>query len=173
MYEFYIDDRASRNDSSPHLECCAAYLFHEEDGARFNRSWRNLLIKHGLPRLNLEEWREVTRRNGWSGAKRQAVVADFIQATERSHVFGLTVAVDAHMWAALKQSRRRPFGSAADFCFQRLLRLMLDHLEAANETQPIAIIFGNDLENFRDRVRTIQASFRLDSRATLQACLSP
>lgn len=166
VYEFYVDDCASPNDALHRIVCCAAYLLHEDERAPFNRRWRNLLMQHELTRLNLREWKAATKGPAWDLSKRRAVLADFIRLAEGPQALAFVVAVDAQVWASLKPKRRRMFGSAADFCFQRVLRVVLDRMEAVNNPEPIAIVLDQDLASFAERSQVVRSALRLDSRAS-------
>jgi hypothetical protein len=165
VYECYIDDRTTRNHTAHHLACCTAYMMHEEDRASFNRRWRNLLVKHGLTHLHLQGWRDLSRRQSWDSSHQQAVLAEFVDAARTSDAVSFAIAVDARVYATLKPKRRQPFGTATNFCFQRVMRVVLDKLEAAHEVQPIAVILAKEPAKFDDQASLMQSVLKRDSRA--------
>ncbi len=75
--------------------------------------------------------------------------------------------MDASVWAALPQKRKKQFGSATQFCVQRLMRLAVDRLEAAQRQAPLSLTFEPERDPPRSARRsvTIPQTCMIDSRA--------
>jgi hypothetical protein len=81
--------------------------------------------------------------------KRREVVLDFVKVIKQCRLIGFGVGVDAHVWANLGKDRLEAFGNAKEFCFQRIVRRVVDRLEEAHEQEPLQLIFDRDIEYAR------------------------
>ena len=165
MFECYLDISNGSGKPSAQFACCTGYLAHEAVRGWFNQHWCHLLLKHDLPGISLESWSDVVRRRGWDVTTSREVLADFTRAIETHDLIGFVVVMDAAGWNALAANERRVFGSASNFCFLRVVRLVLDRLEAANRTAPITIVFDQTLDRLAHRSTAVHTLFEMDSRA--------
>ena len=153
---------------SPGGMVCATALLWEEDVSAFSRRWRRLLLKHELSYVRLEELKKVATHKGWDAHKQRAVLEEFAQVTQANledDMMALVVAVDSKAWSSLERRQKRTFRSEHDFCFQRLVRLVLDRIEATGLWDSVSIVLDLDVSRFGRYSDTIQSVFKADSRA--------
>jgi hypothetical protein len=168
VFECYLDDRGDTSRASDRVACCAGYLTHEDGRDEFSRRWRHLLLKHDLPYFHFRNWIEIVDSRGWDRIKRNNILMDFTRTIEGHDMLGFIVAVDTRVWNSLDLKRRRIFGTAGEFCFQRLMRLVLDRLEAAEFSDTIAIVFDQDLDELSRRANAVKRLSLEDSRASFR-----
>jgi hypothetical protein len=166
VFECYLDDCGDAGRASERVVCCAGYLTHKGGRDEFNRRWRHLLLKHDLPYLRIRNWIETVESMGLDRAKRREILADFTGAIDAHDLLGFVVAVDTRVWSSIGPKRRKQFGSAGDFCFQRLMRLVLDRLEAAEYADTLAIVFDQDIGSLSRRTTAVKRLSKDDTRAS-------
>ncbi len=156
MIECYFDDSGKEGQADHRHVCLAGYIGHDQFWWNYQQKWRHLLIRHGIPAVHMKNWLKISAEKRWSVAKRNEVLSEFIVAIRESQLIGFGVAVDADVWRALPKERRKAFGNAQEFCFQRIVRRVMDRLKRANERDPIALIFDRDFEFARPRLSLLE-----------------
>ena len=110
----------------------------------------------------------MAQNRGWTLSKRREVLAEFVRAIDEQDFLGFAVAVDTNVWGSLKSKQRKVFGTASDFCFQRLMRIVFDRLEVAKELDAIVIDLDICMNKFERRSKAVRALFNADSRASFR-----
>ncbi len=168
MIECFFDDSGTESALSNRFVVIAGYLTHESYWYVFNQKWRHLLIRHGLPKLHMKEWVKFCEEREWDHPKRHSVVSEFIQVIRDTQLIGFGVAVDAQIWRELTPKRRKAFGNAQEFCFQRIMRRVVDRMEEAQERDPVSIIFDRDFQFARPRLGLLEHLYKTDTRLAQQ-----
>jgi hypothetical protein len=166
VIECFFDDSGSETGSP--FACVAGYLAHSTYWYEFNERWRHLLLRHGLPYLHMKEFIGMAQERNWDGPKRQAVILEFIQVIRDTKLIGLGAAVDTACWRALPRERRKAFGDSQEFCFQRVVRRIIDRMDLAQEREDIALVFDRDLAYAKPRITLFEHILKGDRRASAQ-----
>ncbi len=164
MIECFFDDSGKECDTA--FPCLAGYLAHNSYWFEFNTKWQHLLLRHGLPYLHMKEFVSFARAKGWNGQKRNEVILEFIEVIKQARLIGFGVAIDSAAWRALSSKRRRAFGSGQEFCFQRVIRRIVDRLEEADERDDVVIVFDRDMEFAKPRLTLFEHILKGDPRAS-------
>lgn len=162
----FFDDSGSERDPASRFPCLAGYIAHDTYWFTFQEHWRHILLQHGMPGLHMRTFVRVAQEKGWSTPKRREVVLDFVKVIKQCRLIGFGVGVDAHVWANLGKERRGAFGNAQEFCFQRIVRRVVDRLEEAHEQEPLQLIFDRDIEYARRRLRLFENILKGDRSAS-------
>jgi hypothetical protein len=102
----------------------------------------------------------------WDAVKRDQVVGDFISEINRANLVGIGIAVEVSAWRAVKNLNPDiPFGTVQDFCFGRILRRIVDRLDAAQLDSKVALVFDRDPEFSSNRINLFNYCLQRDSRA--------
>ena len=139
----------------------AAYLVPSEDVERFNRHWRHLLAKHELPLSEPGGWREIAARRAKAG---HDAVSSFAAAGARYEALPFVVGIDHSTWSKLG-SARQLFGTPQMFCFLRLMRQVLDRMEAVEEKSAITVMFARDVDDLIGGANAAMRLYKTDTRA--------
>ena len=164
VIECFFDDSGKEGDTA--FPCLAGYLAHESYWYEFNIRWRHLLLRHGLPYLHMKEFVKFAQEKGWNGNKRQDVLLEFIGVIKQAKLIGFGAAIDSAAWRTLSPKRRKAFGNGQEFCFQRIVRRIVDRLELAGEDDDVAIIFDRDMEFAKPRLTLFEHILKGDPRAS-------
>jgi hypothetical protein len=146
----FLDDSGKESHQSMPYVCMAGYF---TDGGALNRlheQWLALLFKHGIEVIHMKELIPLAgqyRDLGWDIPKRDAVLAEFIEAIRQSQITGVGVAMDMAAWRKIKKDHSDlRWGTAQEFCLSRILRQIVDRLTAANLDGIVALVFDRDPE---------------------------
>ena len=144
VIEGYYDD-SGKEDDGP-LVCLAGYLAPSDTHwPPFADRWGQLLMRHGLDDLHMKTFRRVAQKKEWDANKQVAVLRDFIDVIRTSQLMGFGVGLDAVAWKALSPERRKSFGNAQEFAFQRILRMTIEKMISVGLThQHINVVFDQD-----------------------------
>src|SRR5580704_11530955 len=82
----------------------------------------------------------------WDWQKKKQVLEGFSVAIKASHLVGFGVAVDADAWRALPKDLIKSERSAQEFCFKRLIKLIVERLRNSLSDESISIMFDCDEE---------------------------
>ena len=160
----FFDDSGTESQKDHRHVVLAGYIGPDETWGQFFHSWRHLLLRHGIPAVHMKSWLKTAKEKEWSTAQRNDVLAEFIELIQKSKLIGFGVGVDADFWRALPADRRKAFGSAQEFCCQRILRLVIDRIDASNLNDDISLIFDQDFEFARPRLRLLEHLYKTDPR---------
>ena len=153
MIEAYFDDSGKETDPTARFPVVAGYFAHVTWWYDFFPRWRHLLLQHGLPYLHMKEWLGMAAERQWNTVKRNTVLLQFVDLIRNSRLVGFGCAVDAEAWLRLSQQRRKTFGNAQEFCFQRIIRRIADRLDLVHEHEFVSLVFDQDLEYAPPRLK--------------------
>ena len=166
MLECYVDDgRHWPRDSQRRIVGCTAFVLDADERRFCERRWRQKLFRHELPNLQVDQWAELVKARRWDLAERSRVLADFEQVVTDHRFVGFYAAMDVSVWMGLDQKRRRVFKSPEIFCFLRVLRLVVDRLEAVSETTPVQLVLAPGADRIVTSAEAIAFTYVMDSRS--------
>jgi len=168
MIECFFDDSGKESQPDHRFVVMAGYIGHDGIWFPFIQKWRHLLMRHALPALHMREWVKVCQAKKWGSDQGHIVIRDFVQVIRESQLIGLGIAVDAEAWRGLPSNRRRAFGNAQEFCFQRIMRRVIDRVAAAEERDRIALIFDQDFQFAKPRLGLLERLSKGDPRISQQ-----
>lgn len=170
MIYAYFDDSGKEDDPSNRHICMAGYMGFDEAWDDFEADWRQLLLKHGISWIHMKEIIPLQgeyKNLGWDTAKRDAVLFDFIEIIKDSPFVGFGVGVDTEAWALVPEEEKKKAGNAHDFCFQRIMRGVIDRLEKAAPNDLLQVVFDRDQSVANRRFHLFSRIHESDPRATV------
>jgi hypothetical protein len=103
---------------------------------------------HGLEALHMKEmmFSESTKEPyaSWDWQKKKQVLEDFSVAIKVSRLVGFGVAVDADAWRDLPPELTKIEGTAQEFCFTRLIKIIVERLKKSLSDESVSIMFDCD-----------------------------
>jgi hypothetical protein len=80
----------------------------------------------------------------WDWNKKKSVLEDFSAAIKMSQLAGFGVALDAEAWRRLPKEFIKANGTAQEFCFIRILRMVVERMKRSCPDERISILFDCD-----------------------------
>jgi Protein of unknown function (DUF3800) len=144
----FFDDSGKESAKDSKIVCLAGFMAHRVVWGPFLNWWANLLSHHGLPSIHMKVLmsENFLKKTGWDWQKREAVINDFLACIRDARLTGFGVGIDADYWRSLSDKRRKTFGTAQEFAFQRILRLIADRLDLIKDRNFVEVYFDNDIE---------------------------
>jgi hypothetical protein len=145
----FFDDSGKESDPSNRIVCAAGYLASGSNiwGA-FHEIWKNSLLRHGIDCLHMKEVMcEQSKKEpfvNWDWPKKKEVLEEFSSAIKMSHLVGFGVAVDADAWREVPRELTKIEGTAQEFCFMRLIRMVVDRMKRVCPEEHLQITFDCD-----------------------------
>ena len=151
MIQGFFDDSGKESDSNNKIICVAGYIAAPGMWNAFSELWRSMLLLHGLHWLHMKdfmndessEYSHLAR--SWD--KKQAILQDFSSAIKMNHLAGFGVSVDAEVWKRMPRDVVRAEGDAQQFCFTRMLKMVVERVKRSAPDEKISISFDCD-KNF-------------------------
>jgi hypothetical protein len=134
----------------------AGYMSYDSNWEIFASRWSDLLIRRKLPFVHLKEWSNLCKDNNWTNDYGNNVLLEFVEIITECKLIGIGVGVDATEWRALSAKRRHQFGDAQQFCFQRIVRKVMDRVFLVKPNEPIALVFDRDYEFAARRINLLR-----------------
>jgi hypothetical protein len=149
MLSGFFDDSGKESDPSNKIVCAAGYIAASPNlWQGFHEMWNNFLLKHGIDELHMKEMMctksTVQPFASWDWPKKKAVLEDFSMAIKVSQIIGFGVAVDADAWRELLKANLKDADTAQEFCFLRLIRIIVDRLKKSAPKETVSIMFDTD-----------------------------
>ncbi len=160
----FFDDSGQEGQADHRHVVLAGYIGNHDSWWLFQQRWEHLLMVHGIPEIHMKNWLSTAAAKGWSTVKRNTVLLDFIEVINGCRLIGLGAAVDANVWRNLPEARRKKFGDAQEFCFQRIVRRTIDRLEQVESREDISLIFDQDFTIAGRRLNLFKHIYKGDSR---------
>jgi hypothetical protein len=149
MLHSFFDDSGKESDPSNGIVCAAGYIAASPSiWNAFHELWSNFLLTHGLDELHMREMMSSESREEpfatWNWEKKKVVLEDFSTAIKMSRIIGFGVAVDAVAWRELPKPLTKREGTAQEFCFMRLISMIVKRIRQSIPHEHIAIMFDCD-----------------------------
>jgi hypothetical protein len=163
----YFDDSGKESDPSHRFVCLAGFFGPAVWMADFASAWQGLLIKHEIRDFHMKKLmsEDFMKRKGWDEPKRRSVIGDFIALVNKSDLIPVGCAIDADYWRTFSKERQRLLDSPQLFCFQRVLRRIVDRQESADDSQYVAIYVDRDVAYSGARLQQFNKIKARDKRA--------
>lgn len=168
MIECYFDDSGKESAQNEPYVCMAGYMADFSYWTLFFQQWRDLLIKHGISCIHMRDLIPLQgeyKRLGWDPQKRDKVLTDFIRIIKENQLIGFGIGVDANHWHSISEDVRRKYGNAQDFCFQRIMRMVIEKLKATKPEDVVSVTFDTDPEFARVRLNRFFEIWAHDNNA--------
>jgi hypothetical protein len=142
----FFDDSGKESHNQERFVSLAGYLSYPAALSAFIEEWQQLVLHHGLPGLHLRAIMrpDFLEKQGWDQAKRNAVLMEFAALIPKHKLVGVGVGIDAEHWRNLPKARRRAFGNAQEFAFQRIVWQIGNRLQGLSENDFISVCFDQD-----------------------------
>jgi hypothetical protein len=165
----FLDDSGKESQPSNPYVVMAGYFAEMPIWIELHDKWVALMMKHQISAIHMRDLIPIEgeyKRLGWNVAKRDDVVSEFIDVIAKAPVAGIGIALEIAAWRRLIQ--RHPelhFGTAQEFCLQRILRRIIDRLTAAGLEGRATIVFDRDPEFSNGRINLFNWIIQNDPRA--------
>jgi hypothetical protein len=133
----YFDESGKFKDSD--FICIAGFVSDDPHWENFCEEWDQVLKHYKLPALHMTV---LTAKD------REQILPDFIDVIRRNVQIGIGVGLDVKSLKAMPSDFQQKVGDPQYFCFQRMLRTLVDNLRKnENYTGPVPITFDDTQEH--------------------------
>ncbi len=148
MIHCFFDDSGKESDSANRIVCIAGYLAAGDAyWSLLTQGWGNQLVRHGISWVHMKDLMqnqdEYSALN-WDWPTKRSVLEDFIKVIKASQLTGFGVAVDADAWRAVPKEITQSEGTAQEFCFMRIIRMITDRMKISRPDDWISLYFDCD-----------------------------
>jgi hypothetical protein len=165
----FLDDSGKEGQITNPYVVMAGYFGEMDVWLELWKKWADLLLKHQISSIHMRDLIPIQgeyKSLGWDTAKRAAVVAEFIEVINKAPVIGVGIALETSAWRKIRKAHPDvKFGTAQEFCFQRILRRIIDRLHAAMLDGKVTLIFDRDPEFSANRIGLFNWVLEHDPRA--------
>jgi hypothetical protein len=169
MIHLFLDDSGKESQATMPWVCMAGYLADYDVTVSLIEKWHQLLITHRIRERHMKHLIPISgpyAKLGWDTEKRDAVVHEFIQAINETHMFGVGVAVEMAAWRKRKKDHPElAWGTVQQFCLERILMRVIGQLQDAGMDDSLALVFDTDPEFGITRFNLFCALMGHDERA--------
>jgi len=147
MISCYFDDSGKESDLDNRIVCAAGYMALDDFWNMFDQAWAGHLLKHKISWLHMKDFmlsHDEYAAKGWSWGEKHKVLQEFINVIKATHLTGLAVAVDADGWRKIPEELTRREGNAQEFCFMRLMRMVIQRMKISRPRDYVAVFFDCD-----------------------------
>jgi hypothetical protein len=108
----------------------------------------------------------VYKTLGWDVIKRDEAISDFISVIKENHLIGFGVAVHKDTWkAVVPEEIRKTQGNTHQFCFARIMRMLVDRMKRSGIDDFFSITFDTDREFASARFNLFSEIWNRDPQA--------
>ena len=125
----------------------AGYMADTSYWASFCQQWKAELKNNGISSIHMRDLIPLQgeyKTLGWDNRGRDEGLAKFIRIIKENRLIGFGIGIDANHWRIIRAKQH--FGSAQDFCFQRVIRRVVERVKVANIEDTVSITFDTDPE---------------------------
>jgi hypothetical protein len=143
----YFDDSGKESDPDNRIVCIAGYLAAEHHWNFFLEEWGHQLIRHGLKWLHTTDFMADAGEYEtlkWDWPRKRAVLESFIKTIKDAQLIGFGVSVDADAWRKIPKEVTDREGDAQQFCFMRIMRMIVERMKIARPRDFISVMFDCD-----------------------------
>jgi hypothetical protein len=146
MLHAYFDESGKFQDSN--FICLTGYIASDGQWEAFCKEWVGLLQKHDIPYIHMKNFIALQgeyKKKGWSHADRDKILEEFINVIRRNVLAGFGIGLDAQYYRSLDQESKKRLGRDPGlFCFERLIRRIVDKLIKSGHEPSISMVFDDD-----------------------------
>jgi hypothetical protein len=175
MLHCFLDDSGKDSQPTNRWVCIAGYLVGSDAIRTLNEKWFSLLMRHQVLEIHMRDLIPVQgeyKRLGWDQNQRDVVLNECIGIIRETPMTGIGVALETAAWRKLKQENKDlAFENTQQFCLQRILRLIMDRLQAMGNSEQIALVFDTDPQFGANRFNIFCAliAYRNEARRRLSS----
>lgn len=148
MIRCYCDDSGKESDAGNPIVCIAGYVAGDSPyWDSFAGAWGHLLLRHGISWLHMKDLMQDQDEYAplkWDWRKKKSVLEDFINVIKLSQLIGFGVALDANAWRKVPKEVTRTDGDAQQFCFMRIMRMIVERMKIARPNDFVSVYFDCD-----------------------------
>jgi len=148
MIQGFFDDSGKESDQSNRIVCAAGYLAAPGMWNSLQELWRHFLISNNLHWLHMKDFMndkstEYSYLN-WDWPRKRQALEDFASAIKINHLIGFGISVDTEAWQRVPKEIVKKEGNAQEFCFMRILRMVVERVKRSSPDERVAISFDCD-----------------------------
>jgi hypothetical protein len=147
MISCYFDDSGKESDLGNRIVCAAGYMALDNFWDMFLQAWGQHLLKHGIGWLHLKDFmasQDEYALKGWGWPEKHKILREFVNVIKATHLTGLGVAVDADAWRKIPKELTEREGTAQEFCFMRLMGMVVRRMKISCPRDYVAVYFDCD-----------------------------
>lgn len=148
MIHCFFDDSGKESDMGNPFVCIAGYMAIGDDWwTMLSNAWGHQLFRHGLTWLHMKDFMQGQGEYaalGWDWPKRKAVIEEFIKIIKGTQIIGFGVAVDAEAWRQFPKELTKVEGTAQEFCFTRIIRMIVERLKVSRPDDWVSLYYDCD-----------------------------
>jgi hypothetical protein len=131
----FFDDSGKESDQGNPYVCIAGYMaIHDAWWTHLANGWGNQLFRHGISWLHMKDFMQNQSEYAalnWDWPKKKSILEEFIAIIKASQLIGFGVAVDAVAWRQFPKELTKAEGTAQEFCFMRIIRMIVERFKIA------------------------------------------
>src|SRR5882724_6506372 len=155
VIQAFFDD--SGKQDSTNFVTIAGFLGDAAYWGDFSLAWTNLLRRWEVSQVHMKDLMTSNREfKGWTEAKRQLAMSEFIHCINKYRLIGYGISVDAKFWNTLPLPFQKEHGDAQTFAFERVIRRIRDNMTKTRSRDLIALTFDCDRDFAKPRLTRIQ-----------------
>ena len=85
------------------------------------------------------------------------MIYEFIEVIKTCQLVGFGGGLDARYWRTLPKDVTKVHGNAQEFCFARIVRQVIDHLDVIGEEEGLSMIYDRDFQIAKARLNLVEA----------------
>jgi len=145
----FFDDSGKESDPDNRVVCIAGYIAAGEAPWNFfSERWLHQLLANNFSWLHMSDFMsdkgEYAGLN-WDWDKKRSVLEKFIAPIKESQLVGFGVAVDAQVWRRVPKEVTRAEGDAQQFCFMRIMRMIVERMKVVRPYDYVSVNFDCDI----------------------------
>ncbi len=145
----YFDESGKFHDPDGRI-CLCGFVSDGDHWNTFEREWFALLNHHGFDAIHMTQFNSQCHKRGWTDAKANEVLTEFVDKIRERVQFGFGIAVDGKYFRHKFEVAGKPPKDPKRFYTHRLLRRMRESLIAPGYPLHLAITFDEDEESAVD-----------------------
>ena len=154
VIEAFFDDSGQESGA---FFCVAGFLADTSYWTSFLIDWQHLLRRWRIREVHMKFlWNNNGEFGGWGLEKKKQAISEFVGVIRKHKLIGYGIAVDSKFWGALPRDFSRAHGSAAEFCFERILKRIRDDMVRRRDRDFIALTFDHDRDFAKPRLTRFQ-----------------
>ena len=148
MIRCFFDDSGKESERGNRIVSIAGYLAGGETyWDLFGTGWSHQLFRHGISWLHMKDFmqdRDEYAAFKWDWPKKRSVLEDFIKVIKVSQIIGFGVALDAEAWRKVPKQFTAVEGTAQEFCFLRIMRMIVERMKIVRPNDYVSVFFDCD-----------------------------
>jgi len=144
----FFDDSGKESERGNRIVSIAGYLAGGETyWDLFGTGWSHQLFRHGISWLHMKDFmqdRDEYAAFKWDWPKKRSVLEDFIKVIKVSQIIGFGVALDAEAWRKVPKQFTAVEGTAQEFCFLRIMRMIVERMKIVRPNDYVSVFFDCD-----------------------------